>query len=368
MKIANESLDGYRGVLALIVCFAHSWQILINPQYGPLGWDHAVLGMSARWAVVAFYVLSGWVIAQSVFLNIERNKKFNHRDWVLNRVARILPPLLVSILICFLIWIVVRLAGVDQVDTPHGLARYKFTYKLHLVLAGIATFGFFGDLTGAMNGPLWSLGIEIQLYFIVFLIFFLRQTSLWVAIFILMFASYRVTTDSNLLLGYASFAMGFAGFHLSRTTLAEKNTALFFFRIAGWTVLMFVVTSMLYFYSVDHRYLDALTSWNSIYLQVFFAFGFSLILLGACNFRLKPMIIASSFSYTLYIIHFPVLLLISYFIYRYTSFMSSPFLAWVLWFVGALVSIAVAYWVGVRVERAKSQKFWIINKFSRLAF
>lgn len=79
--VSSSTLDSIRGLLALIVCFAHGWQILINPQFGPYGWDHAAFGLFARYAVVAFYVLSGWVISYSVHANQLRFNTFNPSDW-----------------------------------------------------------------------------------------------------------------------------------------------------------------------------------------------------------------------------------------------------------------------------------------------
>jgi len=166
----NPSLDGLRGVLALTVCFTHAWAAIIAPWLGGFNLLHGMFSIPARLAVVSFFVLSGYAICVSVQQNIKKYSEFSLYDWGLNRVLRIYPPLIVSVVICLLLIQITQLIDYESV-TPYPLARGVFNYDMDVVLKSLISIGFEGRLTGSVysgfNGPMWSLAIEMQLYVLV---------------------------------------------------------------------------------------------------------------------------------------------------------------------------------------------------------
>jgi peptidoglycan/LPS O-acetylase OafA/YrhL len=360
-SVESITLDSIRGLLALVVCFAHGWQILINPQLGPYGWEHAAFGLTARYAVVAFYVLSGWVIAYSIYANCYRYSSFNPKSWASSRLFRIFPPLVLSILIALIIRGIVSGFNLDQVETAFGLARFSFSYRVSEVLYGIFTFGFMGDLTGGINGPLWSLAIEIQLYFLVLCLVWLVHTkSYFLFLLMICFIAYRATQDANLLLGYGAFWFGFLMFSLSQTSHVADRT-LILIKYLGCCIFLLAIFLMLFMFYKDHQYLDRLAEWESVFMQLFFAIGFGFYLFGKANFESVFFAKLGSVSYSLYILHFPILLLFSYLLYGHTTWMNNFFIMWGIWLLGCCFTTLIVFKVGNWIERPSEQKKWLCN-------
>jgi peptidoglycan/LPS O-acetylase OafA/YrhL len=144
-------LDGIRGLAALFVMLHHCW-LLSFPGYpratGPLWSNWLIYG---HFAVVIFIVLSGFSLAVSPARHdweLGGGKRFAHR-----RAWRILPPYWAALAISLLIaWFVV-----PQPNTPAPDAKSVFVYGLLLQ-----------DIFGAHtpNGAFWSIAIEAQLYLV----------------------------------------------------------------------------------------------------------------------------------------------------------------------------------------------------------
>ena len=117
IKIA--SLDALRGVLALIVVSAHAWQTFILPVQNEK-WQSDLFGLSARFAVLAFFCLSGYVIALSASTNIKNNGHFKAGDFALSRFFRIYPPLLIVIAATLLMSAVLKGFNAESLPNSWG--------------------------------------------------------------------------------------------------------------------------------------------------------------------------------------------------------------------------------------------------------
>jgi peptidoglycan/LPS O-acetylase OafA/YrhL len=156
METRHGGIDALRGVLALVVLLAHSAAIYLQPILANV--DDAVRW--ARAAVLFFFVLSGHVIAASLETN--RRRGFSASAYVISRVARIVPPLLAVIGIALAISVALHFFGRSTV--PFHAERTEFGPDVAQQLLALFTLGLAGDLTGELNGPLWTLAYEIQLY------------------------------------------------------------------------------------------------------------------------------------------------------------------------------------------------------------
>lgn len=273
-----------------------------------------------------------------------------------DRIFRIAPPLLLSILVVLAIQGIIRLFHFDQIDTLYGTARFKFSYGFREALYALFSFGFAGDLTGGINGPLWSLAIEIQLYFLVIFVMWLKQRQNTIlACFILGIALYRMTQDPNVLLGYGTFGLGYLMYRFSLISNFSIRYVKFA-RYTGYIIFNVAILWMMYMFYQDAKYLDVLAEWNSIFSQLIFAVGFALCFLGRINLSSRFLMAMGHVSYSIYILHFPILLFFSYLLYGYTSLMSRSIIAWLICFLGCAFSIFIAYRVGIWVERPATQK------------
>lgn len=355
--VSGSYLNACRGILAIVVCFAHTWQKILSPQFGKYGWEHAVFGLSARVAVDMFYVISGWVIYYSIRSNVHRFGRFNPFDWYENRSFRILPPLFVSIAITAAIFVLIRGFHLDRVPSPYGIVPFIYSYRPDDVAITIATFGFFGNLSGGVNGPLWSLAIEMQLYFLVCACFWVSERSRMIFILLLLAIAYRMSLDANYLLGYMSFFFGF-----SASWLYQRNPLR-----NGYDNYLAVVSSLLilgagfvlfYSYALDNTYLDRLAHWPSVFVQLALSLGFAAYLYKGVGYDMSLFEKSGNFSYTLYIIHFPILIFLSYIYYTHLPMLDSVAFTCVLFAASSSLCIFIAWRIGMWAERPKEQKFW----------
>ncbi|GJD53448.1 hypothetical protein OPKNFCMD_6223 [Methylobacterium crusticola] len=157
-KLAPAALDGLRGLAAQVVLAAHAAAVFW-PE-APALW-RAALGWGARLAVVAFFVLSGFVIALAILRARATPPGFDPVAFAGHRAARIGPPYLASVAVAAGVagllagpWLAppAALAGVDLSVTPAALLRaVTLSYRTT-------------DPHNLLNGPIWSLRLEVALY------------------------------------------------------------------------------------------------------------------------------------------------------------------------------------------------------------
>ena len=165
-------VDLVRVFAALTVLVYHliaHWEWTGFPGTGPLAW------FRGGWmAVDLFFVISGFVIGLSAFSRIDAQGPGFRRDFLRARLARIVPLHYVTLAAFVLL---VQPALRAQPDFPANLgAHLLFVHNL------------FFDYYGAINGPNWSLGTEMQFYLLVALAAPWLRTMRWWRLALLFFA------------------------------------------------------------------------------------------------------------------------------------------------------------------------------------
>lgn len=162
-RITYPMIDVLRGFAALSVVVYHviehfAWATF--PVTGPLLW------FRIGWmGVDLFFVISGVVIALSAFSLIDRMGKKFHGEFAERRLRRIVP---LHYLTCFLFLVLV---------TPEVMT-YSNVWKN--VLSHIGFFhNFSTDWAGAINGPNWSVAVEIQFYLLILVLAPVLRTCRW---------------------------------------------------------------------------------------------------------------------------------------------------------------------------------------------
>jgi peptidoglycan/LPS O-acetylase OafA/YrhL len=111
-------------------------------------------------AVIIFFVLSGYVILLSVRRMLDTTG-FSMRQFAINRVARIYPPFLLSLL---LVWTLAILTTRGfMVPDPAFPARDFMVGPFIFVRDAVFMFGN-GTPAQMINGPIWSLRLEVACY------------------------------------------------------------------------------------------------------------------------------------------------------------------------------------------------------------
>lgn len=167
----SRDLEGARGFAAFLVFLAHINQWLIQPLTGLETTHRYVLSTCSHLSVLVFFTLSGYVIGQSLLANIRRNGLLNDGEFIRNRIIRIVPPFLFAFLLSVLVSVVIQAFGLygsrgfqlpGDLYSPRGTIAldWKSTLATLFLSNGVIP----NSQTIPTNGPLWSLAIEVWLY------------------------------------------------------------------------------------------------------------------------------------------------------------------------------------------------------------
>jgi peptidoglycan/LPS O-acetylase OafA/YrhL len=168
----NIHLDAVRGISALVVCAGHT-RIILLPGFADLpshGWLQQLIYFAAgqgHAAVLVFFVLSGYLVGGSV---LGSKGSFNWQRYLVNRYVRLWVVLLPALVWTWLVdqqtlALVARsgLAGLREHwhSLPPKVAYSSSfdTFALNLVFQQTVVAPVFGS-----NGPLWSLANEAWYY------------------------------------------------------------------------------------------------------------------------------------------------------------------------------------------------------------
>ena len=191
-----RSLDGLRGIAAIVVVFYHSLlispalaKVVVNGEQAAPGsfWDlllHSPLRIfiAGNEAVIVFFVLSGLVLT----LQVRRERDFNWGTYFPRRLVRLYLPMFASIVFAVVLTLLLHR---DRTASDSPWVQFytypDFTWKFAIQAADV----FNG--TPDFNSPLWSLRWEVlfSLLLPVFVLIASRGTKLaWAAIALAPFA------------------------------------------------------------------------------------------------------------------------------------------------------------------------------------
>lgn len=144
--------DGLRAIACLLVVWHHTTQ-RFNPE-NAASWIQSIhfFGMRGEVGVSLFFVLSGCLLSLpfwSAFINAERLPSL--RSYFVNRAARIIPAFWVNLILCTLIALWVFDQSINW-------------WRLISGLFFINSYHYSSFFPAELNGPLWSIGLEVSCY------------------------------------------------------------------------------------------------------------------------------------------------------------------------------------------------------------
>ena len=158
----------YLDLLRIIACAAvyigHNglpWLLGINrfEDYYSIGHD----------AVVVFFVLSGYVVAYAAH-SIEKTPK----NYIINRVARILPPAIAAILVSYFL---MRMAYIFFPEAYTQPQQLKMPWHYALSSLVFINQNWWNEFVPFSNSPYWSLSYEVWYYALFFCLNFIKGTK-----------------------------------------------------------------------------------------------------------------------------------------------------------------------------------------------
>ena len=364
-RLRLNFLDGLRGLAALYVVIAHIFSIT---AYGDDGKISASLPPAFVWAtrglcfphyaVAVFIVLSGFCLMLPVARAKDRSLPGGLLGFAQRRARRILPPYYIALSFVLLI-----------LFASHRLVKHTGGGATDLSAADIGTHflllhNLFSRYSMQIDIPMWSVAWEWQIYFafaLLLLPVWRRFGSAWtVALgFTLGFlpmallpAASNFNWTSPWYLGL--FALGMAGADvLCRPNSTRLNSTRFLnisvgVLAAGLVVLATVQPSWFGdFYWLGDTYIGVLAvllilacahSSKPAWLQA-----------GVQALESRPLMTLGAFSYSLYLVHFPILIKMQDIVHKHGASHLLQFFA--LLGVGAPLCLGLAYLFHLAFER-----------------
>jgi peptidoglycan/LPS O-acetylase OafA/YrhL len=302
-------LDLVRGVAALLVCANHL-RAAMFVDYSALEQSsilvrlfYFVTGLGSQ-SVVVFFVLSGFFVGGSV---IKRWEHFSYRDYLLARVTRLWIVLIPALAATYLIDRVTlgifpevfTGAAFEKINSgPNGLYSDSLvTFVENLLFLQTISAPVFGS-----NGPLWSLSNEFW-YYICFPLIFLaadkRRSGQARVLVALTVAAICIVLLQDKLLGFLVWMIGALVYWIANRRVFDSR-------------ILLVVAVPLFLLALACSRMQILPSaLDMIVLGI--SSGLLIVVLRNLRPMSKPMTTATEYlsraSYSLYLVHFPFVLL-----------------------------------------------------------
>ncbi|HTD33386.1 MAG TPA: acyltransferase [Candidatus Elarobacter sp.] len=340
-------VEGLRGVAALYVFVFHIWQTAIqHPATATLGaWFAATPFLQyGHFSVAAFIVVSGFCLGLPVAQR--EGKPLNAKRFFLRRARRLMPAYVPVVLLSAIPFAASAILLGGHANVPH----IAIAIALHLALI----HNLFYATTEYLNGPLWSIALECQIY----VVFALLLVPLWrrfglvapfVAAVIVGFAPHQFGwyLDWSVPWLVVLFAMGMIAADLCARRELPK---------VPWNVLALVSAAVT---------VAALTQYRDGARSDIFAAGYDLLLglsialffvaahlseriLPARFLAARPIVFLGTFSYSLYLIHAPIVDLVGAVLYRIHA---GPALSAAVWAAVIAAVLVAAYGFYLVFER-----------------
>lgn len=310
----SSFLDSLRGASSIAVLIGHENQLIVGPST-PVA--YAYTGLLAQFSVMVFFVLSGFLIGKSITRQCAHGD-FDIGKYAVDRAARIMPPLVFSLLL------VIALASVAPSVFPSGsgsflpaeghlLTRREFVFRWPELLSSLLLVNGFRMPGLAVNAVLWSLPFEAWLYAILGVVA-LAHTSQSRLMWSIAASAFCALSWLNPSFAFYSIVW-LSGFLLC--LLHNSNRLTCGLRIRKFSAVMLAAVAVLIaaLYVVDFGrfgfgHFDAqwIVAYN-VASGLAFACFISLVI-EKPHRKLRWLAGSSGYSYTLYIVHFPILLFI----------------------------------------------------------
>ncbi len=288
----RKDIQGLRAIAVISIFFYHL--NLLNGGF--LGVD-------------IFFVISGYVITKSILTN---KKKLTFNNYIFKRLKRLFIPLFFLILLTFLI--------VTIIFIPHHIDHFSKSSFYSILF--VSNFYFwqntnhYFDLDKTLQPLLhtWSLGVEMQFYIIFGLIIFAFNHKKLLFILIFLFFISLIVSEANAEREMSFWLMPFRLFEFIIGSfvflLPKKKINIFYETILSFLCLSFILAA-LFFFNENYKFPGI----NALYICLVTGL---LIYLNNENLIYKTL--SSSLanyvgkvSYSLYLVHWPVIVLFLYF-------------------------------------------------------
>jgi peptidoglycan/LPS O-acetylase OafA/YrhL len=301
-----KPLDSLRGIAAIGVAFFWHYQHFIPQDQSPFrhvahwfyyyGWN----------LVDFFFVLSGFVFSY-IYLQKILERKITLSEFSILRLSRLYPLHLVTLLVVIIIFVVRSLTFNDFFNIP-----YNNVYYFLLNILFVHGIGF--EHGFSFNAPSWSVSTEIVAYLLFFLILFKFNKKYFVCFVCLIFIGLSIHDtklqypifNENIARVLIGFFMGCVTYKFNIFINNTKNKGI-------WMTFLVFVLSLVTFLGIMFGS-KVFGDWPIVYVVLIYP----LIVIISLNISIlnkimsiKPLVYLGEISYSVYLWHFPVQILIN---------------------------------------------------------
>ncbi|MBI2307926.1 MAG: acyltransferase [Rhodocyclales bacterium] len=320
--VVMDLMSSIRGVAALIVAAVHAFQIFVLPYFGLYGAAHLTTSFFAAYSVIAFFIVSGFMIFVSVAKHRDGDGCFDAIGFSRARIFRIYPPLIASVIASFAVFFIVKsldLHGASsfRLGDELFLSRERVDFEWDRLLPTLLLiYNVFPHTTPplSVNGPLWTLAFEWWFYIFAMACAGLRSRHSfwlgWLPLGVLLFVFFNQPSG---ILFWVFFVVWHAGFFMGYLYLRGGLHSNQFLRNSILLLLFFVLCIVAVGEGQPIKYLIEPLQRLGKRAHVVMMFA-ALILTVAlatairCKLRGRLLVSTARYSYTLYVLHFPLLI------------------------------------------------------------
>lgn len=301
-----KRLDGYRGVLCLIVLLHHYYLLPVHERPEECWpWWYKILFQSYG-VIDSFFALSGWLIGTILLEN--KNSPHYYKTFYIRRAFRVLPMYFITLAVYLTMSKTVETSFPWLFNDPLT-PLWSYPLAIQTIFGGIN--GMIGD---RFIYATWSLVVEFHFYLIVPLIvkYFNRRSIVLLycgltalAIYLRFLAPGEGSVWMRTLLFWRPEAI-FGGLVLSYFTHDKIINSHHYYKFIFWLLWLFLLPGVV---------LCALDYYMGVFLYTWFSFTslafFAALLINPwilrSFFELKPLRYLGEWSYSIYLWHMPVL-------------------------------------------------------------
>ncbi|MBC5806347.1 MAG: hypothetical protein DLM53_12175 [Candidatus Eremiobacter antarcticus] len=291
MKTRIGYIDGLRAIAVLTVIAHHAAKYNLKLNVGPL--QHTLY--EGAHGVDLFFVISGFCLSYPTLLRIRNEGKapFDVARYFAHRLLRILPPYYFAIAFC---WLLLLLTLHYQWVMPFGIVGP------HMNAFEVFKQMVFADQQQLLNGSFWSLAVEFRWYFLfpLMLMLWVRSPRAFGLVAIGCFLAATQTRAASIDLAILpAFLLGIVAADVEIQCLPLRRLAPLLFVLALLVALLLEPNDPWHFYDT------AQIGWQAAAFFFVVAAGHNAWLRAALSWR--PLVATGLASYSLYLIHEPVI-------------------------------------------------------------
>lgn len=345
----SEQLDMLRGFCTATVLFGHAYLVFLYPVWPGVMLPLYLFGHSC---VMAFFALSGFLICKSASYNIQKNNRFVVKRYAISRINRILPPFYLGCIVLLILYFIAPYffatgsREINIISDTMTQARMALDVKSFM---GVLLFvnGFITD-TPPSNFAFWSLPFEIWFYTL-FALLMVPNNRCCANIGILLLIVLSVLNYTFFLYALIWCSGVIAALLHNHQYKLKRKTIVTSYSLITLLLIGFAVGGYCYFpfYFDKQRYLLALygTLCGISFCYLFYLMSFHYVRFYLPGKQLTPS------SYTIYILHFPLLIFAYGIVQPYVY--QNMWLLIISTFLIALGIMLIGLLVGRYVERLK---------------